>query len=177
MLHHLTWLWLLPPFLTYQNFIPIVYKNVVPFNFAGFSLSPELTRSLPHSPSAAILLSLLCVRLSYRFAYSPSLQFCSFVSYVSQGFARSRFIQSWARDSGAPGGQRDGERFWLGWLRQKKRAWRTTAALASHFHCLSLASPSICFLVIIFFPQDFQSNWLHWTLFLCFFPLAPTQCC
>lgn len=87
--------------------------------------------------------------LSYRSAHSLSLQFCNFFSYVSQGTAHSRFIQSWARDSGVPGGQRDGERFWLGWLWQKKRSWRMTAALASHFHSLSLASPSICFLVII----------------------------
>lgn len=149
MLHHLTWLWLLPPFLTCQNFIPIVYKNLAPLNFAGFSLASELASSLPHSHSAVILLPLSCVCVSCRSAHSLPLQFCNFCSYVSQGSAHSRFIQSWARDSGAPGGQRDGERFWLGWLWQGKKAWKMTAALASHFHSLSLASPSICFLVII----------------------------
>lgn len=144
-LQYLTWLWLLPPFLTYQNFIPIVYKSLAPFTFDGFSLAPDLTRSLPHSPSTVILLSLWCVCLFHRFAHSLSLQFCNFLSYVSQGSAQSRLIQSWARDSEAPGGQRDGERFCLGQLWQKKKAWRMRAALASHFHSLPLVSPSICF--------------------------------
>lgn len=156
----------------------MVYINLAPSNFAAFSLTSDLTSSLPPSPSAVILLSLSCVCLFYRFGHNLSLQFCNFLSYVSQVSAQSRFTESWARDSGAPGGQRDSERFWLGRLWQKKRAQRMTAALASHFHSLSLASRSICLLVIIFFPQDFQSSWLPWTLFLCFLRhLAPTQLC
>lgn len=126
-----------------------VYKPYT-FQFCWFLLSPWVNKLFTaQSQSCDFTFLIMCMCLSYRSAHSLSLHFCNFSSYVSQGSAHSRFIQSWARVSGASGDQRDGERLWLGWLWQKKRAWRMTAALASHFHSLSLASPSICFLVII----------------------------
>lgn len=165
------------------SYTPKFHSNSVwepcTFQFCWFLLSPWANKLFTtQSQCCDFTFLIVCTSVLFRFAHSPSLQFCSFLSYVRQGSAHNRPIQSWARDSGAPEGQRDGERFWLGRLWQNKRAWRMTAAVASHFHSLSLASPSICFLVTIFVSQDFQSNWLPWTLFLCFLrPLAPTQLC